>query len=384
MTLNPLPEDTNVCCCGKEMDKNKVINLRIAPQVVCRTRFSPPPPPGSQALQIPVALQYLEESMEKCGSGISHVVIWGPGDPLATPDITLTCIKEIHKRYPDQRITVKTLGLGSDKLAGEFAKTGLTSVEMHIDGVQASVLEKLYAWIRPGSKTLKLSDAVSLLIREQRNGVSAFKFHNIAVSILTTLYPGYNIDHVGKISAAMVELGADSIALQPYSPTADTEVSLDSPTADAISEAKARASVHLPVIEPILAGPNGEETAPPDTSQLLKPSKARPNVAVVSSNGIEIDLHLGQAIRFLIYGPRKDGLACLLETREAPEPGSGEGRWLKVAEILQDCFVLLTASAGQNPRTILSEQGLNVHITSENIEGLVDVLYGGGKKKKKK
>jgi hypothetical protein len=69
---------------------------------------------------------------------------------------------------------------------------------------------------------------------------------------------------------------------------------------------------------------------------------------------MDVDLHLGQAKTFLIYGPREDGLNCLLDTRPAPSAGSGEARWDQLAETLQDCFALLAASAGQRPRKFLA------------------------------
>ena len=105
-------------------------------------------------------------------------------------------------------------------------------------------------------------------------------------------------------------------------------------------------------------------------------------MAVVSATGMEVDLHLGQAKTILIYGPRADGLTCLLETRQAPDPGSGKARWEQLAATLHDCFALLTASAGQRPREVLGTAGIRVLITEENIEGTVDVLYGGGRKQK--
>jgi nitrogen fixation protein NifB len=117
---------------------------------------------------------------------------------------------------------------------------------------------------------------------------------------------------------------------------------------------------------------------------LPKPIPVRPNVAVVSSNGMDIDLHLGQAVKVLIYGPREDGLTCLLGTRPAPEPGGGGERWRRLAEVLPDCFALLAASAGANPREILGQNGIPVVACEEEIEGAVDLLYGGGKKRRDK
>ena len=43
---------------------------------------------------------------------------------------------------------------------------------------------------------------------------------------------------------------------------------------------------------------------------------------------------------------------------------------------------LLAASAGQRPREVLGSRGVRVILTEDNIEGTVDVLYGGGKKMK--
>jgi nitrogen fixation protein NifB len=313
------------------------------------------------------------------------VAITGPGDPLATPDITITAVQQVRERYPQLKIGLKTLGIGSDKLAGTLAQAGVDYVEMQVDGVRAEILEKIYAWIRPGLKTLKISEAVNLLLKEQRHGIPALKFHNITVSILTTLYPGYNIDHVAKIGLEMMELGTASMSLVPYKPAPGAEVDLESPDAEIVRATAGKVGKHLPIVEPLLLQPALRCGEGPVFGQPLppKPTRQRPNVAVVSSNGIDVDLHLGQAIRFLIYGPREDGLACLLETRDAPEPGAGKNRWQQVAAILKDCFILLAAAAGETPRRVLAETGLKIRIAEDNIEGIVDVLYGGGKKCKK-
>ncbi|KJS03277.1 MAG: hypothetical protein VR65_02140 [Desulfobulbaceae bacterium BRH_c16a] len=361
-----------------------VFHLPVAPQVVARTRFSPPPPAHSRSLMLPGAMDLLAGTMKERRASITMVAITGPGDPLATPDITLHAVKLVRERYPEVRIGLKTLGIGSAAMAGELARAGLDYVEMQVDGIQPAILEKIYAWIRPGLKTLKISEAVGLFISEQRNGVPALKFHDIQVVIATTLYPGLNIDHVAKISAEMMELGADGISLIPYSPEPGAEVSLESPDPRTVAAAVEKAANFLPVVAPLLIAKAGDpgSTADPAKVPLPRPTAKRPNAAVVSSNGIEVDLHLGQAIRLLIYGPREDGLPCLLETREAPEPGTPE-RWRELAKLLPDCFVILAASAGETPRKVLAWEGINILITGDNIEGTVDVLYGGGKKGKK-
>jgi nitrogen fixation protein NifB len=127
----------------------------------------------------------------------------------------------------------------------------------------------------------------------------------------------------------------------------------------------------------------GSETLPARAPGVPRPSRQRPNLAVVSTNGREVDLHLGEADYVLVYGPREDGLVGLFGTRPAPKPGSGKGRWRTLAETLNDCFAILTVSAGDNPRRILGAQGITVLTSKGEVEGMVEVLFGCGGKRKR-
>jgi nitrogen fixation protein NifB len=65
-----------------------------------------------------------------------------------------------------------------------------------------------------------------------------------------------------------------------------------------------------------------------------------------------------------------------------PATGGGTSRWQQLAASLTDCFCLLTASAGDNPRAVLQDHGISVLITTGEIASTVDHLCGGGKKGK--
>jgi nitrogen fixation protein NifB len=199
------------------------------------------------------------------------------------------------------------------------------------------------------------------------------------VCIVCTLYPTANDDHIELLAKKVADLGADELILHPYAPEADADIILPEPDPAKIARLIETISTILPVRQgrPVATGQEMENT---QNNRLPQPAKGRPNIAVVSSNGMDIDLHLGQAPQLLIYGPRADGLNCLLECRPAPEAGTGSDRWDLLASRLPDCFALLTASAGERPRRILDGHGIQVIITQENIEGTVDILYGGGKK----
>lgn len=374
-------------CFGISSRKNVGrLHLPVAPRANAKVRFSN----GAKAnpAMMPVeAVAWMEQVMAE-GKAVDVVGITGPGDPLASPEPTLETLRLVRAKFPDISLCMTTIGVNGDMYAEELVELGLSHVTVLVDAVDPEVAEKLYAWVRPSTKTLPLPEAVKLLLNEQARAVAAFKRMGITVKINTTVYPGYNAGHVEDIASTMAGLGADIMAVVPYRATEECTDCPPDCGMELMATVRDRAARHMDLMpaweecgQDIIGLTKPEDTSAP-VAVMPKPTADRPNVAVVSSTGMDVDLHLGHAIKVLIYGPREDGLACLLETRNAPEPGSGSGRWKELAAILKDCFVLLTASAGDNPRQILSRKGLSVLITDGEIAGTVDLLYGGGKKGK--
>ena len=357
-----------------------ILSLPAAAGISARTRFAPPLPPSAVTALLPQeVLARLESDL---GQGDIHgIEIAGPGDPLASIETTLATLRLIAGKYPALSLSLLTLGIGADQHAAALQEAGLGKMKIQVEAVDPAVLEKIYLWIRPGKKTLPLSKAAQLLVQEQRLTVLACKEIGLTVHVVTTVYPGHNIDHLAAIAATMAACGADGMTLTPYLPEEGADFVLPAADAATMAEAEKSCSRYLPVIvcDGRLTGDGPQTVAAPS---LPRPSKERPNVAVASSSGLDVDLHLGQARQLLIYGPREDGLTCLLGTRPAPEPGGSGRRWQKLAAGLTDCYALLAASAGETPRAELAEMGITVLITEDSIEGIVDVLYGGGKKGK--
>jgi len=359
------------------------VHLPVAPRAMARSRFVQN---GDQARAVRAvvmpeeALAILDRAVAD-GERIDMVGITGPGDPMATPEATLRTLRLVRAKYPDLPLCLTTLGLGIGDVAGELAAIGLSHVTLLVDAVSAEVAEEVFAWIRPANRTVPLPLAAQVLVEGQRRAVAALAEAGITVKINTTLHPGINDGHVEAIARTMAGLGATVMSLVPL--WTDGEDGAPRPDMDLLAAARERAARHLPLTPSW--GECGDVVSPaakPLQSSLPRPVPGRPNVAVASAGGMDVDLHLGHAARLLIYGPREDGLACLLETRDAPEPGGGDDRWEALAEILADCFVLLAASAGGRPREILNRRGVAVVITEGEIEGTVDALYGGGKKGK--
>jgi len=377
--MNVIPIERASRCTARATDTAQgTLCLPVASQAVCRLSFAAEAKP-IQALTAAEALMEMDRYQ-----GVASVELAGPGDPLATPSATLALIALLRKQHPALTISLTSLGLGGAQLAADLAAAGLNSINLQVDALDAATAEQLYAWIRPGKKTVPLKITVPLLLEEQPKTVRAMAEAGITVFIRTTVYPEINADQVGKIAETLAAQGAKGLRLTPFVRGSQQSAGLVTPTRMQMEQLGTSAGRYLPTV--ILQAVDGEGTGgscgaeAPGPTGLPRPSAERPRAAVVSATGMEVDLHLGQAKKLLIYGPRADGLTCLLETRQAPDSGSGATRWEQLADILHDCFVLLTASAGQRPREVLGSRGIRVLITEENIEGTVDVLYGGGKK----
>lgn len=340
---------------------------------------------STNPLQPTEALFLLEKAVQN-GTKPELLELVGPGDPLADPARTFETLDMVRRKYPGIPVAIKTLGIGGEELADSLFSKGVTQATLQVDAVDPEVARSLYSWIRPGKKTLSLERAVSILMDEQERTLRSFHRAGMRVTVRTTVYPGYNDKHITRIACRMAELGAEAMMIVPCVPQLEETGFLTEPVAEMMDLLHAGAAKYIRIVD----GQEGCREVPfPETpeggqSLLTKPTRERPNLAVVSSNGMDIDLHLGQAIKVLIYGPREDGLPCLLEARDLPEPGGGDNRWLEAAGIMNDCFVLLASSTGQRPRDILGEQGLPVLLMEDNVEGAVDALFGGGKKGKRK
>jgi nitrogen fixation protein NifB len=329
--------------------------------------------------------------------GLTRVELDGPGDPLASMATTLATLAQLSEHWPDLTIGLTTVGLGGAEYAAELAAAGVGSVTLLVEALDAATAERIYAWIRPGKKNIPLQDAVPLLLDEQARAVPALAAAGLAVTIQSTVYPGINAHYMAAIAETMAELGATAMRLVPFLPDPTLTNTPPAATREHMEQLARLTSHFLPTTSVVMdvadcgcdCGPRcgsgtncGCGAVASVQTGLPQPTIQRLRVAVVSATGMDVDLHLGQASKLLIYGPREDGLACLLETRQAPDPGSGVSRWEQLADVLHDCFALLAVSAGQRPREVLGNRGIRVILTEENIEGTVDVLYGGGKKHK--
>ncbi|WP_250645603.1 radical SAM protein [Salidesulfovibrio onnuriiensis] len=364
------------------------MHLPVAPRANSRIRYGASGM-KSRVLSPGEALAWLGRTLDG-GADIGVVGITGPGDPFAAPELTLETLELVRGAHPDMPLCVTTNGLNVADHARALADLGLSHVTVEVHAVDPKVAENIYAWVRPGTRTIPLAQGVRELLNAQAGAITALRKAGLTVKVNTTIFKGINAAHVEEVAKVVSGLGADIMAVAPCCPFEGGEDAI--PGSELMSTAMELAGRHMELMAAWEAcGRDLVGTDIPESSCDLafaqtgapKPTAERPNIAVASSGGMDVDQHLGHAARLLVYGPREDGLPCLLGTRFAPEPGGGDARWKLLAERLSDCFALLVSSAGERPRKVLSDSGLSVLVTDCGVEGMVDALYGGGKRRKK-
>lgn len=337
------------------------------------------------------ALAYLDRVVS-AGADVVMVGITGPEEPFATPDVTFETLRLVREKYPDMGLCVTTNGLGIASYAPALAGLGLSHVTLLVNGVDPDIVEQLYGWIRPGTRTLRMAEAAEHLVGEQLGAIMALRKADITVKINTTVYPGINDAHVADVAARVASLGAAVMHIVPYLPPWEGATPVERPSDTLMEQVREKAATYLPVMDApdtcgeMIVGYMGDacgvgpDTVTPELHPV--PGGDKPYVAVASNDGFTVNEHLGHAAKFLIYGPQ-NGPVSLLEARRAPAAGSGDTRWDTLAQTLSDCAYVLVASAGNRPKEVLGGHGIRVIQTDDPIEGLVDVLYGGGKGKGK-
>jgi nitrogen fixation protein NifB len=211
------------------------------------------------------------------------------------------------------------------------------------------------------------------------------------VKVNTIVIPGVNDQHVVALAEQMAALGVNVLNLMPIYPNADTPFAeVPEPTPERMAVLRQQAEAFLPQMRHCThcrADAVGllDDDRAEDWRGCLNDCAAalpalnleRPYVAVVSREGMLVNLHLGEAVTFQIWGPNGQGFQ-LLEERLAPVPGGGDNRWWALAQVLQDCRAVLVSAVGETPKAILTEAGtLPLEVTGLIELGLKTIYEGG-------
>ncbi|MBI4797797.1 MAG: nitrogenase cofactor biosynthesis protein NifB [Desulfarculus sp.] len=325
------------------------------------------------------AVEYLARVLEQ-EPRITVAGIAGPGDPLANPQATLQTLRLVRQRFPELLICLSSNGLALPDHLEEVAALA-SHVTLTINAVDPEVGARIYAWARQGKVVYRGRAAAELLLERQMTALAGLKERGVMVKVNTIIIPGVNDQHVAQVAARVSGLGADLHNLMPLYPNTDTPFAeVPEPGAQQMDALRQICAGHLPQMSHCTrcradaVGLLGQDRSPQmrgcltSCGQLPEPApEGRPYVAVASREGVLVNLHLGQAERFQIWGPTPDGYA-LIEERQAPAPGGGVDRWYRLAELLKDCRAVLVSGIGETPRLALEESG----VTTLEMEGFIE------------
>ena len=316
--------------------------------------------------------------------------IAGPGDPFATPSLTLETLRLVREAYPEMLLCVASNGLGLPPHAEALGKLAVSHVTLTVNAVDPQIGAKVYAWIRDGKKVYRGLPGAELLWNRQPEAIRMLKQHDVIVKINTIIIPGVNDDHVVEVARQVADLGADIANCVPLYPVPGTPFGeLGSPSPDRVAAIRADVAQWLPIMSHCTrcradaVGLLGEAKRPEMEIALLQaaggplnPAENRPYVAVATLEGVFVNQHLGEAEQLSIYAREEAGFR-IIEQRRTPPAGSGSQRWTDLADALADCRAVLVASSGQAPREALVSRGIKLVMMEGLIDEGLDAVFRG-------
>ncbi len=321
---------------------------------------------------------------------ISVAGIAGPGDPMANAEKTLETMRLVKQRFPGLLLCLSSNGLAVPEHLDELAAVGVSHMTITVNAVDPAIGAQIYAWVKEGKVAYRGQEAARLMLERQAQAVAGLKERGIVVKLNTIVIPGINDHHVVEVARWGAELGADLMNLMPMYPTEGTPFEvLGEPSRPLMQALRTLCAPHMNQMTHctrcradavgLLDKDRSGEMAGclAACAELPLPrDAARPFVAVASREGVLVNLHLGQALEFQIWGPGTGGYD-LIETRPAPPAGGGERRWRELAGLLDDCRNVLISGVGETPRAILAGAGVEPLEVSGFIQEALKAVYEG-------
>ena len=335
------------------------------------------------------ALEYTRQVLDK-EPRITVIGIAGPGDPMANPAETLETMRLIRKEYPHMLFCLSSNGLAMPQYLDDLAELGVTHATVTLNTVDPAIGAQIYSWVRDGNVVYRGVAAAELILERQLASIAGLKARGLAVKVNTIVIPGVNDAHVQAVAVKASELGVDLMNLMPMHPNEGTPFGhLAEPTKAAIDALRAEAGPLVPqmthcrrcradAVGLLCNDRSGELGGVLAACGKLPPQGQddRPYIAVATREGLLVNLHLGEAKRFQIWGKAESGGFRMVEERQAPTAGCGPTRWEDLAKLLADCRAVLVNAVGDTPRKILAERGVTPASCSGFIEDALALAYG--------
>ena len=350
---------------------------------------------SSAVLKPRQALAYMEKVLEK-EPRITVAGIAGPGDPFANPAETLETMRLLREAHPGLLFCLSSNGLAVPDYVDDIAELDVSHVTITMNAVDVEIGAEVYGWVRDGNVVYRGVQAAEVLLERQLTSIRELKKRGVMVKVNTIVMPGINDHHVEEVARTARELGVDLHNLIPLYPNANTPFGkLEEPSKELMRDLRAKAEQHTPqmrhckrcradAVGLLCHDRSSELGGDLRACASLKPKsdeEERPYVAVATREGMLVNLHLGEANTFQIWGERGEGLSGgfrLIEERRAPKAGCGPKRWDRLGVTLSDCRAVLAGAMGETPQKALAASGVKPYVCSGFIEDALAAVYGRG------
>ena len=333
------------------------------------------------------AVDYLKALITKHPE-ITVAGIAGPGDPFATPDLTMETLRLMKKEVPEMIACLSSNGLNISPYIDELAELGVGHVTITINGIDTKITEPVYSWVRYEKRIFRGKQAAELLLEKQLEAVRLLKGKGITVKINTIVMPEMNDFHIPELSKLMAEMGADTQNAIPLYPVKDTPFEdMEEPSKELMKDVRKmignylKPMTHCARCRADAAGLLGKDIE--EATQMIRDFAMKPKtddnrkyVAVASHEGMLVNQHLGEASSLYIFSETPSGYR-MVEQRLTPDRGTGAKRWFDLADKLSDCRTILVGGVGSSPYKYLSKSGLEIIEMSGLIDDGLDAVYKG-------
>jgi nitrogen fixation protein NifB len=333
------------------------------------------------------AIEYTKEAVGRMPN-ISVVGIAGPGDPFATPEITLETLRLVRKEFPEMLLCTASNGLNVAPYVKELKALCVSHVTITVNAVYPSIAAQIYAWVRKDKRAYRGIAGASTLLENQEAAVTQLAEAGITVKINSIVMPGINQDHIVDIAKWAKSKGASIMNCIPVYPVKDAAFEeMHPPTKAAMDAVLSEVEPILPLMRHctrcradaagLLSCGTSKETMDLINRVLNKRDEDKPYIAVASREGILVNQHLGEAELFYIFERDESGRIREAARRQAPDSGKGDARWEELAQALFDCRAVLVSDAGDRPKKFIESKGIRVIRAEGTIEGAVSAVFDG-------
>ena len=323
---------------------------------------------------------------------LSVIGVAGPGDPLANEE-TFRAMELVNREFPELTLCVSTNGLALPENAQRLYDLGVRFLTVTMNASDPSVGCLVYDKVQWNGKTYSGKEGAEILLKNQLEGIKKCVELGMAVKINIVMVPGINDEHIPELVKKVKSLGVYIVNILPLIPVEGTKFSgRRAPTPEErkklmdVCELDVKMMRHCRQCRADAVGLLGEdrssefmrmgscrtgcgpslENSEPSLINIERGGPER--TAVATSDGKTVDSGFGNASRFDVYSGAEFLRTVKIDTSKEVAGKPHKEHIENIADLLDDCSVIVVKEIGTMPSKLLEKRGKTVRIYSGKIE----------------